>query len=87
MLQQSQVDTTKHRKESEIVKDYIKENTDPQVIMSANPKKISEFSKTSYCVQALETMNKLSKVNGNVPMTLDKLPAIRGDLVRMDLDW
>ena len=32
-------------------------------------------------------MNKLSEVNGNVPMTLDKLPAIRGDLVQMDPDW
>lgn len=41
----------------------------------------------TYCVQALETMNKLSEVNGNVPMTLDKLPAIRGDLVQTDPDW
>ena len=32
-------------------------------------------------------MNKLSEVNGNVPMTLDKLPAIRGDLVQTDPDW
>ena len=54
----------------------------------ANPRKISEFSeRLSYCVQALETTNKLNQVNGHVPMTLDKLPAIRGDIVRMDPDW
>ena len=41
----------------------------------------------TYCVQALETMNKLSEVNGNVPMTLDNLPAIHGDLVQTDPDW
>ena len=61
---------------------------DLPVLTSANRKKISEFSeKLSYCVQALETMNKLEQVNGIGPMTLDKLPAIRGDLVRMDPDW
>ena len=32
-------------------------------------------------------MNKLSQVDGAVAMTLDKLPAIRGDLVRTDPDW
>lgn len=53
------------------------------LITNANPTKISEFSETlSYCVQALETMNKLSEVNGNIPVTQDKLAAIRGDLVR-----
>ena len=58
------------------------------IITSANPRRISKFSKTlTYCVQVLETMNKLSEVNGNIPMTLDKLPAIRGDLVRMDPEW
>ena len=44
-----------------------------------------------FCVlviqQALQTMNKLSQVDGNVAMTLDKLPAIHGDLVRTDPDW
>lgn len=75
-------------KESEITKAYVKEIMALPVITSANPRRISEFSETlTYCVQALETMNKLSEVNGNVPMTLDKLPAIRGDLVRMDPEW
>lgn len=75
-------------KESEVTKTYVKEIMALPVITSANPRRISEFSETlTYCVQALETMNKLSEVNGNVPMTLDKLPAIRGDLVRMDPEW
>ena len=88
-LQQSKVHTKRrYGKESEIVKAYVKEIMDLPVITSANPRKISEFSeRLSYCVEALETMNKLSQVNGNIPMTLDKLPAIRGDIVRMDPDW
>lgn len=75
-------------KESEITKAFVKEVMALPVITRANPRRISKFSKKlTYCVQALETMNKLSEVNGNVPMTLDKLPAIRGDLVRTDPDW
>jgi len=75
-------------KESEITKAFVKEIMALPVITSANPRRISEFSeKLTYCVLALETMNKLSEVNGNVPMTLDKLPAIHGDLVRTDPDW
>ena len=35
----------------------------------------------------LETLKKLETVNGYVPMTLDKLSGIRGDLVRTDPDW
>ena len=32
-------------------------------------------------------MGKLDQVNGNVPMALDKLSGIRGDLVRTDDTW
>ena len=75
-------------KESEVTKAYVKEIMALPVITSANPRKISEFSETlTYCVQVLETLNKLNEVNGNAPMTLDKLPAIQGDLVRMDPEW
>jgi hypothetical protein len=77
-------------KTPEIVKAYIKEIMDLPHISGANPKKIAEFSKKlNYidCVQALEKLNKLKYVQGNVSMTLDKLPAIRGDLVRDDLGW
>lgn len=78
----------KFGKESEIVKAYTKEILGLASIPSASPKKIGEFSeKLTYCVQALQTMNKLEQVNGAVSMTLDKLPAIRGDLVRTDPGW
>jgi hypothetical protein len=43
--------------------------------------------KLTYAVQSLETLGKLSQVNGYVSMTLDKLPGIRGDLVRTDDAW
>ena len=49
---------------------------DLPVSTSANPRKISKFSKRLlYCVQALETM------------TLDKLPATRGDIALINPDW
>ena len=32
-------------------------------------------------------MNKLKEINGYVRLTLDKLPGIRADLVRIDEDW
>ena len=38
-------------------------------------------------MQALETMNKLKEINGYVKLTLDKLPGIRADLVRLDHNW
>ena len=78
----------RYGKDSEIVKAYVKEIMDLPYITSANPAKIHEFSeKLSTCVQALETMKKLDQVNGNVSMAMDKLPGIRGDLVRTDPDW
>ncbi len=75
-------------KESEIVKSYVKEITGLPYIQNANPKKISEFSeRLNHCVQALQTMGKINQVDGYVAVTLEKLPAIRGDLVRTDPDW
>ena len=57
-------------------------------IPNANLRKICEFSeRLNHCVQALQTINKINTVDGNVTMTLDKLPTIRGDLVRTDPDW
>ena len=57
-------------------------------VLTANPRKIHEFwEKLTYNVQSLQTMNRLSQVDGAVAMTLDKLPAVRGDLVRTDPDW
>ncbi|XP_028419027.1 uncharacterized protein LOC114544609 [Dendronephthya gigantea] len=75
-------------KESEIVKTFVKEILDLPHLATANAKKIHEFyEKLVYCVQSLETLNRLDVINGTVPMVLDKLPAIRGDLVRNDSSW
>lgn len=78
----------KYGKESEVVKAYTKEILDLPTVPNTSLKKICEFSeKLTYCVQALQTMKKLEQVNGAVSMTLDKLPAIRGDLARTAPDW
>ena len=78
----------KYGKETEIVKAYCREILDLLTVTSANPRKIADFSdKLQYCVHALQTMKKLDQVNGAVALTLEKLPAIRGDIVRTDPDW
>ena len=70
------------------MKCYIKEILDLPHITGANPRKVAEFyEKLMHCVQALETMGKLSQISGNVSMTLEKLSGIRGDLVRSDPEW
>ena len=75
-------------KESEVVKTFVKEILDLPHIATANTKKINEFyEKLAYCVQSLETLKQLDAINGTVSMILDKLPAIRGDLVRSDSTW
>ena len=57
-------------------------------INGSQPNKIHEFyEKLLFNVQSLETMGKLQEVNGYVRMTINKLPGIRGLLVRMDDSW
>ena len=75
-------------KESEIVKSFVKEIMGIPHIPTANLRKVHDFHEKLNCsVQALQTLNKLSTVDGTVAMTMDKLPAIRGDLVRNDPHW
>ena len=58
------------------------------LILSGNAKKIAEFSdKLTYCVQSLQSLGKLDEVRGLTTITLDKLSAIRGDLIRSDGEW
>ena len=72
----------------EIIKAYTKQILELPVIPNVNIKKIHEFYDTlMYAVQSLETMGCLQQVNGNVALTLEKLPGIRGDLARTDPDW
>ncbi len=54
-------------------------------IKGANVVKIHDFyEKLVSSVQSLETLGKLKEVNGYIRATLDKLEAIRGDLVQTD---
>ncbi len=81
-------------KESEIIKLFVKNILDSPYILSTNPKKIRDFSeRLNHSVQALQTMNKLSQVDGNIAMNviaisnvIARLPAICGDLARTDAD-
>ena len=78
----------RYGKESEIIKAYVKEILELPHIPTANLIRIHEFSeKLINNVQSLQTLKKLSQVDGAVTMTLDKLPAIRGDLVCIDINW
>ena len=78
----------KFGKESEIVKVYVKQILDLPNVPGTNPRVTEDFYENlTHSVQALETMGKLSQIDGNVSMTLDKLSGIRGDLVRVDPDW
>ena len=75
-------------KHSEIVKAYVKEILELPHTPTGNLKRIHEFyDKLSYSVQSLDSLKSLHEVNGMVLLTLEKLSAIRGDLVRNDPDW
>ena len=61
----------KFGKDSEIIKAYTKEILELPTLTGTNPKAISDFSeKLTYCVQALQTLNKLKQVNRATLVTL-----------------
>ena len=58
------------------------------IITRNNVFKIHDFyEKLVTHLQALDTMGKLKEINGYVRMTLEELPAICADLVRINDDW
>ena len=72
-------------KPSEVTVARIQCITSLPVITNSNPNRIHEFyEKVVISIQALKTMNKIKVINGYVKMTLDKLPGIRVDLVRLN---
>ena len=78
----------KFRKPSEVSAAHIQCITSPSVIANSNPNRIHKFyEKLVISVHAHENMNKRKEINGYVRLTLDKLPGIRGDLVRLDDNW
>ena len=78
----------KFRKPSEVYPAHIQCITSPPVIANSNPDRIHEFyEKLVISVHAHENINKRKEINGYVRLTLDKLPGIRADLVRLDDNW
>lgn len=75
-------------KPSEVVNAHVQEIMNLQTVYGSNPVKIYQFyEKVLRHVQALETMGKLNNINGYVRATIDRLPGIRSDLVRLDDNW
>ena len=78
----------KYGRTSEIVNAYVQNIMALPSVSGSNPMKIHQFyDKLLFNVQALETLGRLQDFNGYVRMSLDKLEAIRGDLVRTEDDW
>lgn len=79
---------TNHGNVSEIVRAYTKNIQDLPTITGTQPSKIHDFCKTlSYNVQSLETLGKLSQCLSMVRGILDKLPAIKAELVSNKVGW
>jgi len=58
------------------------------VVTTDHPREVNQFYKTLlYNVQSLETLGKIERVNGMARSVLDKLEAIKADLVRGHEDW
>ena len=77
-----------YENESKVEKANVKDILDLPKVSENQPQKIHQFYEwLLYNVQSLETQGKLNKVNGNVALTIDKLPGICGDLVRNEEDW
>ena len=80
--------TSRYGKPSEIAAAHIHCITSLPVIWNCNPNRIQEFyEKLTISVQALKTMKKLKYIKVYVRLTLDELPGIRADLVRVDDNW
>ena len=78
----------KFGKPSEITNTHIQCVMSLLIISQNNATKIYDFyEKLLTHSQALDTIGKLNEINGYVRMTLDKLPTIYADLVRIDDDW
>ena len=78
----------KYGQMSEIVNAYVQNIMVLPVITGSHPRKIHEFyEKLLFNMQSLETLGKLTEINGYVRMSIGKLQGIRGNLVRTDNNW
>ena len=79
---------TNYGKPSEVANAHTQQIISLPTMQGSQPSKIHEFYENLVTnTQALETMGKIKDINGYVRVTLDKLPGIRADLVRLDEDW
>lgn len=79
---------TRYGKPSEVSNAHMHQIISLPTVRGSQPSKIHEFYDTLVTnVHALETLGKIKDINGYVRITLDKLPDIRADLVRLDEDW
>ena len=79
---------TTYGRPTEVAKAHVQGIMGLPTINHHNVSKIHEFyEKLLINVQSLETMGKLKQIDGYVQITLDKLPTIRADLVRLDHQW
>ena len=79
---------TNYGKPSEVANAHTQQIISLPTVQGSQPSKIHEFYENLVTnTQALETMGKIKDINGYVRVTLDKLPGIRADLVRLDEDW
>ena len=79
---------TNYVKPREVANAYIQYIMGLSVITETNPTRINEFyEKLVTNIQTLESMGKEKDIRGYVRLTLDKLPGIRSDLVRLDDNW
>ena len=61
--------------DSEVEKAYVQDILELPKVSENQPPKIHQFyEQLLYNLQSLETSGKLNKVNGNVALTMDKLP-------------
>ncbi|PFX32660.1 hypothetical protein AWC38_SpisGene2462 [Stylophora pistillata] len=80
--------TAKYGKPSEVANAHIQRIIALPTVQGSQPAKVHDFyGKLATNVQALDTMRKIKEINGYVRVTLDKLPGIRADLVRLDDNW
>ena len=70
-----------------MVNAHIQEMSLPVITGISRPKIHNFYDNLLGHVQALETLEKLEQVAGNVRMTLDKLVGIQADLIRTEKDW
>ena len=67
---------------------HIKCITSLPIITGTHPNRVHEFYEDLIVSsQAVDTINNLKHINGQVKITLDKFPGILADLVRLDDDW